>query len=119
MVDIGQPGSNSDGGIWEGCTFGKSLKHGNYIIYTNNRILMSLDSLCIPHILGHINLPDPEVLPRTQHNPTPYHFVADEAFPLDSSMMRPYPGRTLERDEMRIFNYRLSRARRVIENTFG
>ena len=44
--------------------------------------------------------------------------IGDETFPLKSYLMRPYPGQDLIADE-RIFNYRLLRARRIVENTFG
>ncbi|XP_077309992.1 uncharacterized protein LOC143929932 [Lithobates pipiens] len=45
-------------------------------------------------------------------------FVADEAFALANHLMWPFPMRTLNPDQ-RIFNFCLSRARRVVENTFG
>lgn len=42
-------------------------------------------------------------------------FVGDAAFPLDAAF--PYSGRGLDLEKA-TFHYRLSRARRVVENTF-
>ena len=52
------------------------------------------------------------------HLKFPYTFVGDEAFPLKRYLMRPFPKEVLD-ETRRIFNYRLSRARRVIENTWN
>ena len=48
----------------------------------------------------------------------PYVVVADDAFPLKTYMMKLYAFKNLC-TEIRVFNYHISRARRVVENTFG
>lgn len=47
----------------------------------------------------------------------PYVLLADNAFPLQKHILKPYSLRNLTHDE-RIFNYRFSRGRRIVENSF-
>ena len=64
-----------------------------------------------------IKLPPPEPLPNDTED-TPYFFIGDDAFPLRQHMLKPFSARYLDNDQL-VFNYQLSRARRVVENLFG
>lgn len=66
---------------------------------------------------GLLYLPEPEKLPLSEET-FPSVFVGDDAFPLLENLMKPYSRSNLT-IEQQIFNYRLSRARRVVENAFG
>ncbi|XP_063960239.1 putative nuclease HARBI1 [Lytechinus pictus] len=92
-VDVGSNGSWSDGGIFSECELRKALEDDT------------------------AGIPPPSPLPNDDE-PIPFSIVADDAFPLRSWLMKPYPHRLLT-DQERLFNYRLSRARRVVENAFG
>ena len=64
-----------------------------------------------------MNLPSAEDLAGFSRNPLNYFLVGDEIFPLKAWLRRPYPGNLI--DSQKVFNYRLSRSRRTIGNTFG
>ena len=97
-VDIGEYGSNSDGSVFRASVFGQKY---------------------LSHRLG---IPGDKFLPNFYtNNPILHVIVADEAFPLLPTLMRPYPKThptTLPKEEA-VFNYRLSHARIVVEQTFG
>lgn len=90
---IGTQGRVSDGGV-----------------YAHSDLKEAVDS-------NLLNIPPAQSLPGTDVV-MPFVFVADEAFPLHTHLMKPYPFRHLDH-EQRVYNYRLSRARRVAENAFG
>ena len=93
LVDIGQYGSNNDSGVLANSLIGKKFQEKK------------------------MSLPEGRHLPGCLYSPLPYYLVGDEIFPLKTWLMKPYPGKLTE--EQSIFNYRHSRARRVIENAFG
>ena len=67
---------------------------------------------------GGLDLPAPSALLGREIF-VPHVFVADDAFALSPNIMKPFPGVTkgLLTPE-RVYNYRLSRARRIIEHVF-
>lgn len=92
-VDAGCNGRLADGGVFNRCSFATALNNGT------------------------LNIPQPRALPRSDIV-APYVIVADDAFALRNNIMKPFPGSFLS-PSRRVFNYRLSRARCVIENAFG
>ncbi|CAN7946755.1 unnamed protein product [Ixodes hexagonus] len=95
LVDIGAEGRQGDGGVFKASEIGQGLEQGT------------------------LNLPKTGLLPGCRMpRVVPCAFVGDEAFQLRPDFLRPYPAKDLA-DEKRIYNYRLSRARRCVENTFG
>nr|XP_055049571.1 uncharacterized protein LOC129435091 [Misgurnus anguillicaudatus] len=94
-IQVGDFGRTSDGGVYAGSDLGREME---------NKTLHVPPSTCLP---GAAHLGD-----------VPHVMVGDAAFPLKTYLMRPYPGQNLTHRK-RIFNYRLSRARMVVENAFG
>ncbi|XP_039968172.1 protein ALP1-like [Bactrocera tryoni] len=89
-IDVGCNGRVSDGGVFGKSTFQKALDNNT------------------------LRLPLPQPLLNRDRD-CPYLLVADDAFRMQKHILKPYPGKNLTAGQ-RIFNYRLSRARRVVEN---
>lgn len=94
FADIGCQGRISDGGVFKNSKLWK---------------LQNEKKLCIP---------EPASLPHRQKD-VPYVFLGDEAFALTENVMKPFSGDHNKGTLQRIYNYRHSRMRRVVENTFG
>lgn len=92
-VDVGVNGRVSDGGVFASSSLCKALESSTLSI---------LEDKSLP---GRIQL-------------TLFVILADAAFPLKPYLMKPYPFRGQTKDKI-IFNYRLSRGRKVVENAFG
>jgi len=92
-VDVGAYGADSDAGIFRECGLFHALEQ---------------DAAC---------LPPNEPLPGGDTD-VPYFIVGDDAFAPRSYMMKPHSKKHMTAAES-IFNYRLSRARRIVENAFG
>ncbi|MCG8624691.1 MAG: transposase family protein [Proteobacteria bacterium] len=99
FIDVGQYGSNADGGVFQRSEFGKAFLNRD------------------------LDIPQPKAIPGAPEiGLLPHCIVADEAFPLRIDLMRPYPRRKKNEnlpEDKAVFNYRLSRARRIVENAFG
>ncbi|KAH7950620.1 hypothetical protein HPB51_028352 [Rhipicephalus microplus] len=93
LVNVSAPERFSDGGILQDSPIGERLHE------------------------GELSLPRAAMLPRSGRV-CRHVFVGDEAFQLRPDFMRPLPGSRSVPAEV-IYNYRLSRARRCVENAFG
>ena len=93
FVDIGDSGRQSDGSV-----------------YSNSNLEFAIEE-------NKLHIPEQSKLLNSERI-LPYVFVADNAFGLKNHMMKPYLFHNLSM-EIKIFNYRLLRARRVVENAFG
>ena len=92
-VHVGEYGSNNNSGVLKNLRMGRK--------FGANKICLALQKF----LSGDLELP--------------YFLLEKKIFPLSNWLMRPYSGKALTSETRKIFNYWLSRARRVIENTFG
>ncbi|KAF0714975.1 protein ANTAGONIST OF LIKE HETEROCHROMATIN PROTEIN 1-like [Aphis craccivora] len=95
----------------------------NYIDFFSIVLLAIVDANCkfiFVDIGSYGKEGDSGIFTNQKYQILPYVIVGDGAFRLDPHMMRSYSKIELRNDcEKKNFNYRLSRARRTTENSFG
>ena len=94
-VDVGEYGINNDSGVLKNSRMGRKCG------------------------ANKMNISSPAKIPESDDLELPYFLPGDEIFPLLNWLVRPYSAKALTSEIRKIFNYQLSHARRVIENTFG
>ncbi|XP_067131302.1 uncharacterized protein [Centruroides vittatus] len=94
MIDYGHYDSESDSGILRKSVFGQHL------------------------INGKLTFPKADALPNS-NTLFPYFIIGNEVFPLRHNLLRPYPRHSEFSHSEKIYNYRLSRGKHVVENAFG
>ena len=94
-VDVGAEGKASDSTLWNASSFKKDLFSEE----------------------NPLNVPGPSPFPGFKDD-LPYYFVGDDAFEMSENLMKPFPATDLSLRQ-RVYNYRISRARRIVENAFG
>ena len=83
---------------------------GDAQVFNNSELKEAIDK-------GVLGLPAPEPLPNDD-KPMPFYIAADDAFVLKNWLMKPFSKKNMSHSE-RVYNYRLSRGRRIVENAFG
>ena len=92
-VEVGAEGSAGDAGIWNQC-----------------ELMQAIDQ-------NRAHIPPRACLPNDDQ-PMPYFIIGDNAFAMKTWLMKPF-AHTDQVTPERLFNYRLSRARRCVECAFG
>lgn len=93
FADVGRNGRAGDAQVWNSSKLKEKLDNATEAFQAEKRI------------------------PGTNID-TPFIITADDAFQMTGHIMKPFKGSPLSHPEV-IFNYRLSRHRRVVENAFG
>jgi len=94
-IDVGSFGREGDSGIFLKSSMGQQILNGTF------------------------GFPEDCALPGTDIK-VPHVILGDQAFRLHKHILRPFSQKSAKGDSKKtIFNYRLSRARRVTENAFG